>query len=205
MVKLDPTHEVGTIATNDEIVLDGERFTVVSITETGLVHLRDSSGNRVKYGAAELNIEIANTHSVIIRRISDVSVSKVSEVEYHASLLLFEIDNKNLAAFLTIPVEAEQYYLYDDGNAGFGITEDGELVGLFNGSNKSGVGRRMIDIAIRKGADNLFCFDTKLTDLYKERGFVETSRAGWDEDMAPENWDYDRFGKPDVVWMELDR
>lgn len=205
MVELDPTHEVGTVATNDELVLDGERFTVASITETGLVRLRDSSGNRITYGAAELNIEIANTHDVTIRRTSEVTVSEVTETEYHASLLLFEIESPSLAAFLTIPVEAETYYLYDDGCAGFAITQDDELVGLFNGTEKGGVGRRLINIAISKGANNLFCFDTKLTQFYEERGFVETDRAEWDEDMAPTNWDYDRFGRPDVVWMELDR
>jgi len=57
--------------------------------------------------------------------------------------------------------------------------------------------------AIKDGANNLNCPDGFLPEYYKKFGFKETKRVKWDERRAPKNWNYDKLGRPDVVYMEL--
>ena len=33
-------------------------------------------------------------------------------------------------------------------------------------------------------------------------GFKVVDRDKWDEQFAPEGWDYKAYGTPDVVWLE---
>lgn len=73
---------------------------------------------------------------------------------------------------------------------GFGVTESGELIGLF--SSVPGAGNDLIAHAISEGAIRLDCFDGYLTSLYERHGFVEVHRAA--------NWNE---GQPNVVYMEL--
>ncbi|WP_260684584.1 hypothetical protein [Rhodococcus sp. KBS0724] len=67
----------------------------------------------------------------------------------------------------------------------------------------------MIRQAPRLGGHRLDCFDTVLPTLYAYAGFVAVARLAWNDDYAPDNWDYHqggRFngGRPDVVFMAYD-
>jgi len=42
-----------------------------------------------------------------------------------------------------------------------------------------------------------------LTGSYAHHGFVEKHRVKWDDKYAPEGWDKNKQGTPDVVYMEL--
>ena len=86
---------------------------------------------------------------------------------------------------------------------GYAINADNELFGLFNNSGIKGLGKSAILDAIENGADKLFCFDGYLPKLYAQFGFVITDTAIWDEDLAPDRWDYRKYGRPNVVWMKL--
>jgi HK97 family phage portal protein len=112
-----------------------------------------------------------------------------------------------LRPFIT-PYTAKEYedkhidvYLADSELSGFGLTEDKELVSVFSlpGAYQ---GRMAVEKAVEKGAKKLDCFDTKLVEFYNKFGFDEVSRLEWDDQYAPEGWDYDKFGKPDIVYME---
>jgi hypothetical protein len=84
--------------------------------------------------------------------------------------------------------ERGRYYLSTDFKSGFGITDVGELVGVF--STEKGRGDRLISEAKRLGAKRLDCFEGYLTDFYARHGFREVYReANWTE------------GEPDVVYM----
>ena len=108
------------------------------------------------------------------------------------------------AAFVTLEIpENAEYFLRVDVSAGFGVTDEGELVALFNGSEKSGVGSELVEEAKQRGAQHLSCFET-LVGFYEPLGFSVTGRTEWDEEYAPENWDYETYGRPDVVTMELE-
>lgn len=81
------------------------------------------------------------------------------------------------------------YLLSSDRRSGYGVSAEGELIGLF--SLVPGRGRAMVDEAIRlDGAQLLDCFDGFLPSYYKQFGFIEYKReANWTE------------GGPDVVYM----
>ncbi|MGW7434707.1 hypothetical protein [Streptomyces sp. NPDC054849] len=83
-----------------------------------------------------------------------------------------------------------RYYLTADNQAGFGVTPDGTLIGLF--SLIKGRGHTLVQVAIDKGAYLLDCFDGFLPTYYRGFGFVETERVP--------NW---TPGEPDVVFMAL--
>lgn len=81
-----------------------------------------------------------------------------------------------------------RYYLTEDGQSGYAIRPDGELVLLF--SLLKGRGRILVASAVANGATHLDCFDGYLPGLYARHGFTETSREA--------NW---TPGEPDVVFM----
>lgn len=89
------------------------------------------------------------------------------------------------------------------GMAGYALRGD-EIVSVFNRSKIRGLGRAVLRHAIAMGGRRLDCFDGKLVDIYKSVGFVEESRLAWDDAYAPEGWDYETHGRPDVVVMRYD-
>lgn len=91
-------------------------------------------------------------------------------------------------------------------DAGFGVKYDGEIVNVHNGSQVKGLGLTLVDEAIERGGTSLNHFDVEpLTRIYSAAGFVETERIKWDDQYAPKGWDYERFGRPDVVTRKLQR
>lgn len=101
-------------------------------------------------------------------------------------------------------IDCRLYVSYDyDSKIGYGIQHDNELFSLFNNSGIQGLGKHAIIDAIEKGADNLFCFEGHLSALYSQFGFVITDLQAFDDKYAPKNWNYKKYGQPNVVWMKL--
>ena len=97
-------------------------------------------------------------------------------------------------------------YLTDDG-VGY-IIDKGDLQGVINASDRKGAGSAAVEDAIRNGARTLDAYEWKdgkvsLPRFYAKFGFRETKRFPWDDSYAPPDWDYDVYGRPDVVLMEL--
>jgi hypothetical protein len=105
------------------------------------------------------------------------------------------------AAFLDHDVDYEQRtcLVADSGLGGVVVTDDGELSNLFAADCD---GAPLVLDAIEAGADHLNCFDTGLVEYYERFGFFEVDRVEWDESLAPDEWDYEQYGRPDVVFME---
>jgi hypothetical protein len=97
--------------------------------------------------------------------------------------------------------EGSQVVLRQDGNVGFVVDPDGDLQNVF--SNEKGGGVEAILTAIEQyGAITLDCFDPHLPGYYaKKYGFVEVGRLRFDPAQAPEGWDVEVDGTPDVVIM----
>lgn len=202
----EPQETVCGAQNEDYITIDGEKYKVQSVTETFLVRLLNSDGEIEEWGQAELEHAVGNANSVTVDHVRDFTVEEVTSSEFHAELLKFEMEDPESAAFLTIPVKKDAvFYMVPQHHAGFAVADDGELLVLFNNTNIKSLGERLIEHAIQKGATWLFSFDTKLTNIYRRHRFVETDRGGWDENEAPDKWNYNKYGRPDVVWMELDR
>ncbi|UPW06981.1 hypothetical protein M1C57_24150 (plasmid) [Rhodococcus pyridinivorans] len=98
----------------------------------------------------------------------------------------------------------------DDGKAGVALKGD-EIVSVFahkDCAHPKSV-QSMLSQATALGGRRLDCFDTVLPDLYADAGFVPVARLRWNDDYAPDGWDYETFrtyngGRPDVVFMAYD-
>ena len=109
--------------------------------------------------------------------------------------------------FLTInPVneyKKTKTFLNKKNNSGYAITPNNEIISLFNNSGIKGLGRGALNDAIKNGGDNLNCFDGFLAEFYKSEGFIETHRIKFDKLYAPKNWNYKKYGQPDLVFLTL--
>ena len=94
-------------------------------------------------------------------------------------------------------------FLTRDGLVGVGVSPTGEIVSLFSKSKERGAGKLAMKHAIKQGGRSLNCFDGFLVGYYKAFRFVEMARVKFNADFAPDKWDYDKYGKPDIVTMVL--
>ena len=92
-------------------------------------------------------------------------------------------------------------------DGGVVVSKDGDIKGLFKkASSKSvGVAKVLLERAIKSGGVKLDNFDIPyLTKMYKNAGFRVVSRIPFDEQFAPDGWNKDKHGTPDVVAMVYD-
>lgn len=132
---------------------------------------------------------------------------------YRAQML--ELTDKNPYAASVYVYDKDEYrqmrlLVTDDGRAGVALKGD-EIVSAFahrDCAHPKAV-QSMLSQATALGGRRLDCFDTVLPDLYADAGFVPVARLKWNDDYAPEGWDYSTFraynsGRPDVVFMAYD-
>lgn len=83
--------------------------------------------------------------------------------------------------------------------------EDGvDIISVHNNEpNIKGVGDALIESAKANGGTKLDHYDGFLSDLYSKHGFGEYDRYKWDGQYADPNWDYERYGRPDVILRKL--
>lgn len=131
-------------------------------------------------------------------------LQRVERPVFAAALGQYCTLNPDFGAMITRPVpEDAVYYLTEDYASGFGVTLDGELVGLFNAADESR-GDFLVRAATDTGAEYLNCFEVApLVDLYHRHGFMIVGKDDWDPQLAPDGWNEDRFGTPPVVTMRL--
>lgn len=99
-------------------------------------------------------------------------------------------DYKRMRLFITI-----------DGMAGIAITEDNNIVSIFNGGEKRGVLKTLLPIAIENGGRKLDNYNSpKLSSMYEMYGFNPVSNVKFNSKFAPDDWNYERDGEPDVVF-----
>lgn len=98
-------------------------------------------------------------------------------------------------------------FVTDDGRSGIALKDD-EIVSVFShrDSNHPRAANSMLETAVTAGGRRLDCFDTALPEIYARSGFVPVARLKWNDDHAPEGWDYRTYapfngGRPDVVFM----
>lgn len=112
-----------------------------------------------------------------------------------------------LRGFL-MPYSREKYlakearlFLTVDGRGGFALIRD-ELASLFSLPGAR-YGDMLVRSAVDEGACKLSCFDSsgKLVSLYARHGFQEKVRSCWNDALAPREWDYTAWGRPDYVEM----
>lgn len=105
---------------------------------------------------------------------------------------------------------AMRLYSTDDGKAGFALKGD-EIVSVFvhGDSHHRGAAPSLLAAAVEQGGRRLDCYDTVLPRLYAGAGFVPVARIPWNDEYAPDDWNYSTYarfndGRPDVVLMAYD-
>ncbi|MDJ0105117.1 hypothetical protein QM646_01755 [Rhodococcus erythropolis] len=98
-------------------------------------------------------------------------------------------------------------FVTDDGRSGIALNHD-EIVSAYShrDSKYPSAAKSMLAVAVQQGGQRLDCFDTALPRIYAEAGFVPVARLKWDDDYAPDGWNYRVYsryngGRPDVVFM----
>ena len=99
-------------------------------------------------------------------------------------------------------VSGARCFLTGDGTAGIAIYPDGEGCHLFSMKRKRGMAQALIAFAVAQGATYGRTFDGAIARLYRRAGLVEVARSPFDPMLAPRDWDYKRFGTPDIVTMK---
>ena len=101
-------------------------------------------------------------------------------------------------------------YLSEDGESGFGIKPNGDIVSVFSSKKVKGRAHHLLEMAVYEGGGRqLDCFDIYLTKIYEAHGFKPVAKMKWDDEYIPEGWNKDNFkdynnGEPDVVFMAYD-
>lgn len=84
-------------------------------------------------------------------------------------------------------------YLSEDGESGFGIKPNGDIVSVFSSSKEKGRSSYMLEMAISQGGRQLDCFDVYLVEIYEAHGFKPVAKMKWNDEYIPEGWNKDNF------------
>lgn len=95
-------------------------------------------------------------------------------------------------------------------NIGYALKPDSDgytdIISVHNNEpDIKGVGDALIESAKDNGGTKLDHYDGFLSDLYSRHGFEEYDRYKWDDQYADKNWDYKKYGRPDVILRRLKR
>ncbi|ABH00946.1 conserved hypothetical protein (plasmid) [Rhodococcus jostii RHA1] len=138
-----------------------------------------------------------------------------SDADLYRTQMLELTRNNRYASSVYVYDEGEyaemRILVTDDGKAGVALKDD-EVVSVFShayGAHPNAA-PSMLRQATVLGGRRLDCFDTVLPNIYADAGFVPVARLAWNDDYAPDGWDYDTYrrynnGRPDVVFMAHDR
>lgn len=101
---------------------------------------------------------------------------------------------------------AKEGTVITDEDGGVVVSKDGDIKGLFKKatSKAKGVAQKLLQKAVEAGGIKLDNFDNYLTPVYEKAGFRVVSRVPFNEEYAPEGWNKEKHGTPDVVAMVYD-
>jgi hypothetical protein len=172
------------MANND----NSNKLTSLAAYTAALRELYDSTPDRLSKASAE------EFNDVINKAITNDPMKKANITPYSTD------DYSKFKNFLS--ADKQSGYAVKPGS----MTDSGkdELISVF--SNKRGRGPGILEHAVDTGgAKQLDAFDinNKLPSLYGKE-FKETYRYKFDPKYAPEDWNYEKVGTPDVIGMELD-
>jgi len=116
------------------------------------------------------------------------------------------IQNSDHKAFVEVHDEAfynsSKNLLSKDGMSGVAITPDGNIASVYNASARRGETDRLMPYALSNGGVKLDNFDGGLSDIYERYGFEPVSKTKFMEEFAPADWNYERDGKPDIIFWK---
>jgi len=128
--------------------------------------------------------------------------------------LTLKKDAKSRNAFLTC-YSLEDYsqmklLLLSNDNGGCALKKNGEIVSVFRhpGYGKVKIAETVMPVAIELGGNRLDCFsgdECALPAIYGAYGFIPVAKVSFDIRFKPDNWNDERDGTPDIVYMMYDK
>ena len=97
-----------------------------------------------------------------------------------------------------------ELFISPNGQSGYAIDPEGDLISVFSKPG-SGAGVELMKTAIKNGARKLDCIGPYLPQFYARFGFTEYDHLVWDDQSAPADWNYDKFDRPDINMMKLEK
>ncbi len=100
-------------------------------------------------------------------------------------------------------------FMRPGGGAGVAVEADGNIVGVFKNPDILKAGRSVYDLlysALAQGGNHLDCYATyakhDLSSKYAQFGFEPVAWLEFNREFAPDDWNYEKWGEPDVVmWV----
>lgn len=118
-----------------------------------------------------------------------------------------ESDPKQYWSVDTVSLEDAKQGTVIKTEAGYGfVSQSGDIKGVFKANKESAekTGDEVLKKAVKAGGIKLDNFDGYLTKIYERNGFVIASRIPFNEEYAPDGWNKEAHGTPDVVAMVYD-
>ena len=100
--------------------------------------------------------------------------------------------------------QQDELFLSEDNNVGVAVTPDGDIISVFK--NPDYKGKKAVSsillTALENGGIKLDNFNGGLSQMYWQHGFVPVARTTFVRKFAPDDWNYERDGEPDIIfWM----
>lgn len=142
----------------------------------------------------ELTTEVVSTEVTPQSYVEELTKTKQSDPETYWSVSEVSAEDAAKGTIIDTP----------DGSAL--VKPDGDIAGLFKKptSDAKGVAQDLLNKAVDAGGIKLDNFDGYLTKQYEKAGFRIVSRTPFNEEYAPEGWNKEKHGTPDVVAMVYD-
>ncbi len=139
------------------------------------------------------------------RNIEYFEIREASPEEFYDAIGRAKISNVHGAFVTQHSIEdysqMQHLFLTTDGSSGVAITPDGNIVSIFNGGEKRGVLKTLLPLAIEHGGRKLDNYNSeKLSAMYELYGFNPVSKVKFNLKFAPDDWNFERDGMPDIVF-----
>lgn len=143
---------------------------------------------------------------------NNISVYHINNSKLFYDFINNAYENNPHGAFLTMDYSADDYenmdkIIINNGTAGVAIKEDGDIVSVFKNNllaERDGIGKIGQTImleSLKSGGNHLDCYDGYLPRMYGSIGFKPICKIKFNDDYAPADWNFERDGRPDVVFM----
>jgi phage-related protein (TIGR01555 family) len=106
-----------------------------------------------------------------------------------------------LSAHPAEELAGHKLFMNKDSTAGVSVDPQGDVQNVFNNGGPKGSGAYAMVQAIENGGRTLDCYAGHLNHFYHQFGFEEDMRMKFNPEFAPEGWDFDKMGQPDIVFM----
>lgn len=146
----------------------------------------------------------ANIADVPVMQFSPVRPSEfmAARSKCEKSPFLSEYTEEDLHAKIK---EGGKIFLSKDKTTGYIIDGKGDLQNVFKApGGPKNAGIAVVADAIANGAKTLDCYDGYLPYLYNYLGFQATDAWEWDDQYAPPGWNFQTYGRPDVIFMRYE-